>query len=348
MYALSTEDFLEELLSGSLYVLDVRSPAEFHRGSIPGAESLPLFDDAERSRVGIAYHQSGRTAAIKIGLEIVGPKLRSLIERAEHLLGGSRRRIGLYCWRGGMRSNAVGWLLELYGFDVVTLRGGYKAFRRTVLETFAQPRPLVLISGLTGAGKTDVLAALARRGQATIDFEQLAAHRGSAFGSLGMPPQPTQQQFENMLALELWKHRAASRLWLEDESRWIGKLIIPQALWLQMQSAPILALDVPMERRLERLLRDYGSVPPTQLATCLHAIRQRLGAERYALALAALNRGDLAEVATIALAHYDKSYRHSLRKRADRVVWIRANSPDDAATQLCTTIATLPSLTTLL
>jgi len=335
MHAISTEEFLQELLSNRLCVLDVRSPSEYQRGAIPGARSLPLFDDSERSSVGIAYHTAGRQEAIKVGLELVGPKLRSMVERADQYCKAGQR-IGLYCWRGGMRSSAVAWLLELYGFEVVTLGGGYKAFRRFVLARLAEPYRLIVLSGMTGAGKTETLAQLARRGEATIDLEHLASHRGSAFGWLGLPPQPSQQQFENMLALELLKHRTAERIWIEDESRRIGTITIPQSFWLQMRAAPIVALEVPQDRRIERLVREYGTFPPEQLAACLRAIRHRLGAERTARALSALAEGRLGDVAAIALAHYDKSYRHSLRKRAERIQWVHADSPDHAAAQLVT------------
>ncbi len=337
MHTCSVEELLDALIGGDdLCVLDVRSPAEYSRGALPGAHSFPLFDDSERHLVGLTYHTSGRDAAIKVGLELVGPRLRQFIEDAEQLCSG-RRQLVLYCWRGGMRSAALGWLLDLYGFDVLTLRGGYKAFRRHVLVTLEQPYRFVLIGGMTGAGKTDLLSSLAIRGEATIDLERLASHRGSAFGALGLPPQPSQQNFENMLALELWKHRHAPRIWIEDESRHIGQRVLPLSLWQQMQSAPIIALDVPLEERIERLVQEYGAFPPEQLAECLRAIRERLGAERYAKALAALEHNRLEEVASIALVHYDKSYQHSLRKRADRTVWVHSRTPEDVIAALATT-----------
>jgi tRNA 2-selenouridine synthase len=334
MVTISVDEFLSESNGGTLCIFDVRSPAEFARGAIPNASSLPLFDDAEREIVGITYHIEGRTAALKRGLELVGPKLRWLVEQVEtRLLPG--QTVGLYCWRGGMRSAAMGWLLEFYGFHVVLLRGGYKAFRRFALAQFEARRTLYLLSGCTGAGKTAVLSLLAARGEATIDLEALACHRGSAFGALGLSPQPTQQNFENALAVELWRNRAAERIWIEDESRRIGTLTIPEALWRQMLAAPIIALDVPLDRRIEHLVQEYGSFPPCELAQCLAAIRERLGAERYARALDALERGDLYSVAQLALEHYDKAYRHSLRKRAERVRWVEAESPEDAASKLC-------------
>lgn len=335
MQVISVEEFLAEMTAKKMVVFDVRSPAEFTRGSIPGAHSLPLFDDAERAAVGLTYHQRGRADAIKLGLDLVGPKLRDFIERVE-AAWQPNQQVGLYCWRGGMRSAAVAWLLNFYGFEVVILRGGYKAFRRLILAIFAQPRRLIVLSGYTGSGKTALLSALARQGAATIDLEGLACHRGSAFGSIGMPPQPTQQMFENRLGLALWQSRTADYLWIEDESRRLGALTIPLPLWEQMQQAPIIALDVPTDCRIERLIEEYGHFPATDLARSLEAISQRLGAERYRRASAALANGDLATVAQIALEHYDKSYRHSLKKRAARVHWISACSFTDALERLST------------
>ncbi|GAA4337936.1 hypothetical protein GCM10023184_34030 [Flaviaesturariibacter amylovorans] len=195
-----------ELLPGAL-LLDVRSPSEYAHAQLPGALSLPLFSDAERAQVGTAYKQVSREAAIKIGLDHFGPKMRAMIETVERTARardlGEKPPICVYCWRGGMRSGAVAWLLDLYGFDVHVLDGGYKSFRNYVLETFTLPLPLRILGGYTGSGKTELLHELKTLGETVIDLEGLACHKGSAFGNIDMPPQPTQEQFENLLALEI-------------------------------------------------------------------------------------------------------------------------------------------------
>ncbi|MCX7930853.1 MAG: rhodanese-like domain-containing protein, partial [Chlorobi bacterium] len=160
MRTVSVEEFLTVRADSSLCVFDVRSPREYARGAIPSAHPLPLFDDTERHHIGLAYTEHGSSAAIKMGLNLVGPKLRWFIEEVErYLLPG--QSVGVYCWRGGMRSNAIAWLLAFYGFDVLVLRGGYKAFRRWALATFARPHRFIIISGYTGSGKTELLQQLA-------------------------------------------------------------------------------------------------------------------------------------------------------------------------------------------
>ena len=210
---------IEAFLARAPYhpVIDVRSPAEYKIAHIPGAFNLPLFNDDERSVVGTAYKQESREKAIKEGLKYFGPKMVSMIELVEKLVEPSAAGIAdqaknktysnktllVHCWRGGMRSAGVAWLLNLYGFNVYTLEGGYKSFRQWAHQQFSRPRSLKIIGGYTGSGKTDILNALARHGQAVVDLEGLGNHKGSSFGSIGMPPQPSQEMFENLLAVQL-------------------------------------------------------------------------------------------------------------------------------------------------
>jgi len=194
------EEFMA--LRERLPVFDVRTPAEFAKGHIPGAFNLPLFSDEERRRVGIIYKQIGRESAILEGLEYVGPKMRRIVETVQSITG--HKTLLLHCWRGGMRSSSVAWLLNTSGYEIFLLKGGYKAFRHYVLDSFEIPRDIIILSGHTGSGKTEILQALSRLGEQAIDLEKLACHKGSAFGSLGETPQPAQQEFENHLAL-FWR-----------------------------------------------------------------------------------------------------------------------------------------------
>ncbi|RMH62575.1 MAG: tRNA 2-selenouridine(34) synthase MnmH [Bacteroidetes bacterium] len=307
-------------------VFDVRTPAEYAQGHIPGARNLPLFTNEERAEVGTLYKQAGRQAAILRGLERVGPRLRDLVD-AVRAIRAAPATVLVHCWRGGMRSESVAWLLETCGYRAFTLRGGYKAFRRHVLHVLEQPRRVIVLGGMTGSGKTDVLHALRERGEQILDLEALAHHKGSVFGGLGEAPQPTQQQFENDLAL-VWATLDPDRpVWIEDESRRIGQLSIPAACWHRLQHAPVMVLEVPRPARIDRLLALYGTQPPEALAQSFERIRRRLGRQRTQEALMALRRGDLRAACAHALHYYDRAYRHALTRRPADLVHALPVSP---------------------
>lgn len=308
--ALSITDFL----AAGLPISDVRSPGEFVRGHIPGAVNLPLFSDAERAVVGTLYKQAGRDAAVLEGLRIVGPKLAGMVERAKEL--APERRIAVHCWRGGERSGSVAWLLDKAGFaEVLTLRGGYKAFRNHVLEGFNDVPDLRILGGYTGTGKTATLQHLAEFGEQVVDLEALAHHKGSAFGMLGERPQPTQEHFENVLWAALQAVDRSRPLWLEDESRNIGNVMLPLPLFEALRKAPVHFADMPVEERVQRLVQDYGAFAKEDLAAAVQRITKRLGPQHAKAALEALASGDLAAVARITLGYYDKTYAHGLAQR---------------------------------
>lgn len=318
--------------AGELPVIDVRTPAEFALGHIPGAVNIPLFTDDERAEVGTTYKKVGRREAVMVGLRRVGPRLDRLSEQLlEHASAHGNRAL-VHCWRGGMRSGSVAWLLENFECRVATLKGGYKAFRRWVLESFELPRKVSVVAGLTGSGKTAVLTELARLGRQVIDLESLAHHKGSAFGALGEERQPTQQQFENKLALEWRASDPALPLWLEDESRSIGRLGLPEAVWNQKKVGRFHFLELPDEERVRHLCEGYSAHPPSMLAGRVEAIARRLGSERVNQAIEAIEAGDHATACRIVLAYYDKAYRHCLEKAApDPLEFHRFDTLDPAA-----------------
>ncbi len=308
--ALAVKDFL----SIAIPVVDVRSPGEFAHGHIPGAVNVPLFDDAGRAVVGTLYKRQGRDAAVLEGLRIVGPKLAAITERATEL--APDRRIAVHCWRGGERSGSVAWLLDKAGFsEVLTLRGGYKAFRNHVLESFNNVPELLILGGFTGTGKTETLGHLRALGEQVIDLEALAQHKGSSFGAIGQAQQPTQEQFENKLWDALRGVDRTRPLWIEDESIMIGRSKLPQGLFHAMRMATLLFADMPREHRVARLVNDYGACPMEELAEAVKRISRRIGPQHAKSALEALDAGDLSTVALIALAYYDKTYTYGLSQR---------------------------------
>lgn len=294
-------------------LLDVRSPGEFARGHIPGAHNLPLFSDEERAAVGTLYARRGRRAAVRHGLELVGPRLAALAEQAA-ALAAAEANLRLHCWRGGLRSSSTAWLLETYDLPCILLDGGYKAFRRWLRQALDQPRPVVLLGGHTGSGKTDVLHALRSAGAQTLDLEGLARHRGSSFGGLGQPCQPTTEQFENDIAMALQAASPHRVLWIEAESVQVGRCRIPSELFHQMQQAPLVELQRPEQERLDHLLATYGPMPRQELMEATRRIGKRLGPQRTQQAVEAVAAGNLRRACQVILDYYDRTYAHGLAR----------------------------------
>ena len=321
---------------GKRSLIDVRTPAEFARGHIPGALNLPLFTNEERAVVGTAYKQESPEKALLIGLDFVGPKMRSLIEQA-NLIASSRKLI-VHCWRGGRRSESMGWLLSLAGFDVMTIKGGYKAYRNYVLNSFVERSlPLIVLGGYTGSGKTEILKALATRGEQIIDLEGLAHHKGSSFGALGEAHQPFVEQFENDLFEAFRNIDPKRRVWIEDESQSIGRVYIPRGFWKQMRQALLLILDIPKQERIQYLVKSYAQFSEESLVEAFVRIRKRLGGQHIKTALSAIETKDYAKATDIALKYYDKAYLFGVKKRADcqkKHLEVSKIEPEDIADKL--------------
>jgi tRNA 2-selenouridine synthase len=323
--SISVRNFIDT--AQSLPIIDVRSPTEFQQGHIPEASNLPLFNDEERAEIGTIYKHDGHKAAVKQGLEIVGPKMRWLVERAEKIAPG--RKILIHCWRGGMRSSSLGWLLEMAGFEAQTLKKGYKAFRNFILDQFDEKRNICVLSGYTGSGKTDILYALRDRGEQMIDLESLANHEGSVFGYLGKEKQPTGEQFQNRLGMALYQTKMEHPLWLEDESRFIGRRQIPHRLFNQMQAAPVFRINVPKEERINRLVKDYANYPINDLKESILKIKKRLGGLKTQQGIETLEAGNVEKAADLVLYYYDKAYDRQLQKREEHKIYTLSVSSND-------------------
>jgi tRNA 2-selenouridine synthase len=302
-------------------VADVRTPAEFGQGHIPGAFNLPLFSNEERVSVGTTYKQQSREAAILLGFDLVGSKwsgfIRTVLERAPE------KKIAVHCWRGGMRSGAMAWALDLYGFQVYLIEGGYKRYRRWVLDQFEKTWNLSVVGGMTGSGKTRILHELRARGEQVIDLEELAQHQGSTYGTLGRLVQPSQEQFENNLADQLNGLERQRRIWVEDESLTIGKRSVPRTFWKNMQLAMLFDVQVPVEVRVASLAREYGSLDRDFLVECTERIWKRLGPEQTKRAVTAIRDGRMEDFVREVLVYYDKTYRTGLKGRdVSRVIQV--------------------------
>lgn len=342
---ITIEQFLD--LAKTNPMLDVRSPGEYLHAHIPGAFSLPLFTDEERKVVGTAYKQESRQIAIKIGLDFFGVKMKKLVEEVEGLFktrqveirklqkvsGNGQNEIAncvlVHCWRGGMRSAGVAWLLDLYGFKVYTLAGGYKAYRKWVRDQFEKTYQLKIVGGYTGSGKTLVLHDLKKSGLPVIDLEGIGNHKGSAFGALGEAPQPSQEMFENLLALSLATTNIKNEIFIEDESQRIGQIQIPMPFWNTMRASKVVFLDIPFEKRLEYLTEEYGKFEKEKLVNAIIRIQKRLGGLETKNAIGFLLENNHKEAFSILLTYYDKWYTKGLYNR-DNITSLLNKIPCDS------------------
>lgn len=300
-------------------ILDTRSPGEYEKGHISGAISFPLFDNDERAVIGTLYKKQGKDAAVEQGLEYVGPKMAEFVRQAKELHASQPKPLPLvvHCWRGGMRSGSVSWLLETAGLDIIKIEGGYKAYRAWARDDFASIPNLRILGGMTGVGKTQIIKAMRDMGAQVVDLEGRAGHLGSAFGNLARMPQPTSEQFSNDCHKDVVVLDPERPIWMENESRTIGKVHQPQELFDALRIAPVWAVVRSEEERVDELCRVYGEANVDALKQAFVRIREKLGGLRMQEAIDALDAGDLRSAAAIGLAYYDKLYKHT-RERYPR------------------------------
>ena len=311
-------------------VVDVRSPSEYSYGHIPGAKNIPLFSDYERDAVGKLYKAAGREAAILRGLEMCGPDLHSKLNDAVTLSRDGRLLV--HCWRGGMRSEAMAWLFSLAGLECQILNGGYKSYRSHVLEYLGESRKYIILGGLTGSGKTDLLKYIGIKGEQFIDLEGLACHKGSAFGSLGQPPQPSSEHFANILTDKISKLESNNVIWLEDESKNIGSVFLPDNFYFNMQGSPVIALIADVKTRMPRLLEEYSEYEPEELKKSVMKISRRLGGDNTRESIESIDSGDFTRAIEITLTYYDKTYMYGLNRRpAGLIHYVYTDTSDTAS-----------------
>jgi len=315
-------DFLNERIGTP--IIDVRSPSEYMKGHIPSSYNIPLFSDEERTIVGTKYVRESRYSSIISGLDIVGPKLSGFVEQVSSI--APDKKVIVYCWRGGMRSASMSWLFDLAGFNTKTLIGGYKAYRRYIKGYLSSPFKLIVLGGMTGSGKTELLSFLSQNGIQVIDLEGIANHKGSAFGAIGQKPQPSTEFFENLLFESLYRLDINKPIWVEDESKAIGTDYIPDEFFNQMLSSPVLTIERPLEARIERLTRDYTNCDPQLLIDAIKRITKRLGNDNAKFAIEKIVAGNFSDAVEISLRYYDKTYQYGLRnKKTNPIICLLEN-----------------------
>ncbi len=292
--------------------IDVRSPAEFAEDHVPGAVNVPLFDNGERKEIGTLYRSAGREDAIVRGTEIAGGKLKDIIQE---LMRYREKNILVMCARGGMRSASLASLLDSLGMKVWKIAGGYKGYRRYVIETVAAlelPAPLVVLQGLTGAGKTEII----RRVPHSMDLEEMAGHRSSVFGGID-GCQKSQKRFETLIIERIRALGAPPWILVEGESRKIGNLHLPDPLHDVMRESPAILLDTPIERRVEIIFNEYHAhCNDENIPRIVESLTAKLGGKTVDRLIGLYRAGDIRGFIRIMLEkYYDPLYRHSLEKR---------------------------------
>ncbi|MDA3970127.1 MAG: tRNA 2-selenouridine(34) synthase MnmH [Desulfobulbaceae bacterium] len=294
-------------------VVDLRTPGEYAQGHIPGSVNIPLFTDEERAKVGTLYKQAGKEIAFQHGLKFTGPRLAEMVKRVRNLAKG--RHLVFYCWRGGMRSESVCWLMRLGGMNVSRIKGGYKAYRRYIRASFAEPANMVILGGYTGAGKTDVLLELARQDVQIVDLEGVANHKGSVFGHINEGLQPTSEQYENNL-FEVWQLIDKKRVVVvENESASVGSVSVPEPFYRQMRKAPVVSIAIPLKRRVQRLVAEYGVDDTQQLLEAVQRIARKLGGKNKQKVENYISKHQFAEACELLLEYYDKYYERGMQAR---------------------------------
>lgn len=311
-------------------VVDVRSPSEFLQDHIPGAVNLPVLTDAERAEVGTIYKQVSPFEARKLGAALVAKNAASHLRSHLAEKPGSYRPL-VYCWRGGQRSNAFASILSQIGWRADVLSGGYKSYRRLIVEQLYQRSfvgRVVLLDGDTGSGKTDILQRLAASGWQIIDLERMANHRGSVLGGLAQA-QPSQKAFESMLARRMADLDPARATIVEAESSKIGAINLPPALWDAMSSAPRLVLDVPREARARYLVHAYRDLNSVDLAERVRQLHRRHGAAQVIAWSDLAASGQTEELAmSLMEKHYDPLYRRARKGNQFKSLALKSSALD--------------------
>jgi tRNA 2-selenouridine synthase len=327
---ITVEELLAKQEKKEIVMIDVRSPSEYEDSSIPGSLNIPLFNDVERAEIGTIYKQVSVQHAKDRGLEIVSAKLPGFVKEFEQI----KEQKAVFCWRGGMRSKTTATVLSLMGIRTYRLTGGFRAYRKWVIETLEALEfkpPAYVILGNTGAGKTAMLKSLQEEGFPVLDFEGMAGHRGSIFGQVGLKAN-NQKTFESLLLGDLLKLQDSPYVLMEGESKRIGKVVLPEFMVNKKESGTQLYVQMPIEERVRHIIEDYQ--PWEYKQELLQAFRQiqsrihtpiakeidmHLVAERYEDAVRLL------------LEHYyDPRYEHAMNQYKQERILIKANNIEEA------------------
>ena len=309
-------------------LIDVRSPSEYYKGHMPNSINIPLFDNNERSIVGMIYKKEGRKKAVIEGLKFFEKKMELLLDNLFMSIESYKTTLNknneffirIYCSRGGMRSQSIAWLLEKYKLNPITLKGGYKIYRRWVLDSFSKKLNIVVIGGKTGTGKTRLLSLLEKYKYQTIDLEGFACHRGSTFGGLGMKEQPSNEQFENKIAEKLNSFKSINNIFVEAESANIGKCKVPHEFFNQMKTSRRIEIIRSESNRIDELINTYSLFKKEDLKESVLRIKKRLGPQRTKIAIESINNEKWDLVCKSVLDYYDRCYEYEKASKENLIL----------------------------
>ena len=320
--------------------IDVRTPAEYEEGHITGAVNIPLLSNNERAEIGIIHKNEGSDEAKKRGLEIVSTKLPILVAQVKEAARNSKETV-VYCWRGGMRSKSLVGILDIMGIKALQLSGGYKVYRRFVLEelkNFEVAPEIMVLCGSTGVGKTMILERLTQKGICVIDMEGMANHRGSAFGHVGMGKPATAQAFDAELLSALKAGNEQMYMFVECESKRIGNVYIPDALFKAMRTGVKILLKADINVRIRRLIGEYTDSATkniNEIKGCIEALRTKLGNRKTDSLHQELLQGNFEQVAHVLLKdYYDPLYGYEVAEKNNFAAVIDTGNPERAVADI--------------
>ncbi|MEC0239688.1 tRNA 2-selenouridine(34) synthase MnmH [Paenibacillus dokdonensis] len=308
---ISIEKLNELRAKNEMTIIDVRSPSEFADSTIPGSINIPFFTDEERAEIGTLYKQVSTQTAKERGLEIMSAKLPAFVKRFAEIKGNKT----VFCWRGGMRSRTTATVLSLMGIHVYRLDGGYRSFRKWVVETLGMmdfaPKVFVL-HGNTGTGKTEILKVLKGKGYPVVDLEGLAGHRGSIFGEIGLKSN-NQKTFDSLLLEEILRYRDEPYILIEAESKRIGKVVLPEFLIVKKEQGTHIMLEAPTALRVTNILDDYRPKEHKELSLkAFHQIKSRIHTPIAQEIEASLLTSQFGRAVELLLeSYYDPRYAHT-------------------------------------